>query len=509
MDAAGHKNFYFSLLSVTCGRENLFGHFFFFFWEAFIYRKQSIEVAGRDAYVMASWTGNPPAPESIADLQQNLTEKGVKYAIGSFVDIHGCCKGKVVPLSHLPHMFKGSELFTGAALDGVPQEVSDDEVASMPDARGCAILPWNKEIAWFPSDLFLSGKPFEACCRTILKRQLAEAEKMGYIFNLGIETEFFILKDQPDGTFVPISERDILDKPCYDIVGFLDNYKWVDEIVQAMNDLGWDVYSFDHEDGNGQFETDFAYSDALTMADRFTFFRLMVKEIARKHGYFATFMPKPFKNRTGSGAHYNMSLADVSTKKNLFEAADDPRGCGLSELGYHFIAGILKHASALSAVIAPTVNSYKRLVAQGSMSGFTWAPVYICYGNNNRTNMMRIPLGGGRVECRAADISTNLYLGAAMILAAGLEGIREKLDPGQPHVENMYKLSLEELRQQNIQRLPRTLGEAVEAFAADPLSKSVFGELMFNSFVEFKTKEWQDYHTHVSDWEIERYLKFF
>jgi glutamine synthetase len=445
---------------------------------------------------------------SVQTLKESLEANGVKYALASFVDIHGMCKAKSVPLSHLEQMMAGSELFTGAALDGVPQDVSDQEVATYPDPKSVTILPWNSQIAWFASDLYLKGEPFEACCRGILKRVLAEAAAMGFTVNLGIETEFFILKDE-DGKAVPVSDRDTLAKPCYDLQGLLDNYTWVTEIVEAMNHLGWDVYSFDHEDGNGQFETDFAYCDALKMADRFTFFRLMVKEIARKHGYFATFMPKPFANRTGSGAHYNMSLADLKTGENLFDDLEDPRGCQLSQLGYQFIAGILRHAPAICAVIAPTVNSYKRLVARGSMSGFTWAPVYVCYGNNNRTNMLRIPLAGGRVECRAADISSNLYLGAAIILAAGLEGIREALDPGDPHTENMYNYSLEQLSAMGIQFLPRNLGEAIAAFARDPLSEKVMGPLMYKTYVEFKSQEWQEYHTHISDWEIQRYLKFF
>jgi len=243
------------------------------------------------------------------------------------------------------------------------------------------------------------------------------------------------------------------------------------------------------------------------MADRLTFFRLMVKELARSQGYFASFMPKPYGNQTGSGAHYNMSLADLETGQNLFEDASD--ACGLSKLGYQFIAGVLKHAKAIVAVTCPTVNSYKRLVRQGSMSGFTWAPVYICYGNNNRTNMLRIPMGGGRVECRAADISTNLYLGAAMILAAGLEGIREGLNPGEPHRENMYTYSSKELQAMGIDTLPRTLGEAVTAFAEDPLSETVMGPLMYKTYVDFKAQEWEDYHSHISDWELQRYLKFF
>ena len=444
----------------------------------------------------------------LQELQTNLVEKGVKYALASYVDVHGICKAKAVPLDHFGQMMQGSELFTGAALDGVPQAINDEEVSARPDPDTATILPWNPELVWFASDLYLKGEPFSACCRTILKKVLNGAAQMGLGFNLGIETEFFLLKDS-HGQVVPVSDRDTLAKPCYDLTGLLDNYPWVSEIVEAMNQLGWDVYSFDHEDANGQFETDFAYCDALKMADRLTFFRLMVKEIAHKHGYFASFMPKPFSDRTGSGAHYNMSLYALDSGENLFTRQDDPRGCGLSKLGYQFIAGVLKHAAAVCAVIAPTVNSYKRLVPRGSMSGFTWAPVYICYGNNNRTNMLRIPLSGGRVECRAADISSNLYLGAAMILAAGLEGIKQDLDPGEPHTENMYDYSPEELRRMGIDTLPRTLGEAIAAFTADPLSQSVMGELMYQTYSEFKSQEWQEYHNHVSDWEIQRYLKFF
>jgi glutamine synthetase len=442
-------------------------------------------------------------------LQAALESQGVKYAMASFVDIHGISKTKMVPLSHMDRMMQGSELFTGAALDGVPQDVSDEEVSAHPDPASATVLPWNPEIAWFASDLYLEGAPFEACSRNILKRVVAQAADMGYTFNLGIETEFFILKDHEDGGFGPVSPNDTLDKAAYQTQGVFDNYAVVDEIVQSMNQLGWDVYSFDHEDANGQFETDFNYTDVLNMADRFVFFRMMAKEIAKRHGYFASFMPKPFDDRTGSGAHYNMSLADIHTGKNLFEASDDPRGCNLSELGYHFIGGVLKHAAAICAVIAPTVNSYKRLVKRGSLSGFTWAPIYMCYGNNNRTNMFRIPLGGGRVECRAADISCNPYLGAAMMLAAGLEGIREGLDPGDPHTENMYLHTQEELDAMGVASLPRNLEEAVDAFEADPLSEMVMGPQMFRAFVDFKRQEWTDYHNYISDWEKNRYLKFF
>ncbi len=442
-------------------------------------------------------------------LQQKLTQQGVRYALATYVDMHGVSKTKMVPLAHYHQMMAGSELFTGAALDGVPQDISDEEVSAHPDPRSVIVLPWQKDVAWFASDLWCHEKPFEACSRQILRRQIDKAAKKGFLMNMGMEAEFFVLKEGEDGRPIPVSDQPNLDKPAYDTSRLMDNFHWLDEIVSAMNELGWDVYSFDHEDGIGQVELDFMYSDALTMADRYVFLRWMANAMARKHGYFATFMPKPFGDRTGSGAHYNMSLADIKTGKNLFADPKDPRGCKLSKLGYHFIAGVLKHLPAITAVIAPTVNSYKRLIKQGSMSGFTWAPIYACYGNNNRTNAVRIPLAGGRVELRAADSSCNPYLGAAMCLAAGLEGIEKKLDPGDPNTDNMYLKSQEELDALKIKILPRTLAEAIAAFRADPLSKRVFGKEMFESWLDFKENEWLSYLNHVSDWEAKRYLKFF
>jgi len=274
--------------------------------------------------------------------------------------------------------------------------------------------------------------------------------------------------------------------------------------------LGWDVYSFDHEDGIGQFEIDFDYANALTMADRFVFLRVLTNEMARKHGGYTSYMPKPYGDKAGSGAHYNMSLASADGT-NLFDvgSGNDPRGCGLTEIGYHFIGGVLRHLPAIQAVSAPMVNSYKRLIIKGSTSGYTWAPCFVSYGNNNRTNTIRIPGGGGRVELRSADSACNPYLGMAMMIAAGLEGVKEKIDPGAPHTENLYYKTDEERAALGITWLPRTLAEAIDAFEADPLSRKVFGDLMYDSWIESKREEWMSYQNHVSDWERDRYLKFF
>ncbi len=442
-------------------------------------------------------------------IHRSLGASGVKYLLASYVDMHGISKGKMVPISHLEQMLGGSELFTGAALEGVPQDVSEEEVSAHPDPGSCIVLPWNREVAWLASNLWCRGRPFEACSRTILSNVMAEAAKNGFVPQLGMEAEFFVFRDTDAASPIPISGRKHLEKPAYDVVRLLDNMGWMGELVDAMNALDWDVYSLDHEDGIGQFEIDFIYSDMLTMADRYVFFRMMANEIARKHGGFASFMPKPYGDRAGSGAHYNMSIKDKNTGRNLFYEPGDRRGCKLSKLGYQFIAGVLRHMPAICAVIAPTVNSYKRLVLKGSQSGFTWAPVFVCYGNNNRTNTIRIPLAGGRIELRAADSACNPYLGAAMVLQAGLEGIAEGHDPGEPHTDNMYIKGDEELKQLGVGHLPETLEQALDAFEADPLAVRVMGQVMRDTWLDYKRNEWASYVHHVSDWEHARYLKMF
>ena len=448
--------------------------------------------------------------ESVEMLRQHLEAENIKYLIPSYVDMHGVPKTKMVPIAHLEKMLGGSEFFTGAALDGVPQDVSDEEVCAHPDSDSCMIVPWRDDCAWFACDLWTEGSPFPPCSRGILKRVLADAAEMGYRVNCGIEAEFYVFADDSDG-LDPLSSFPNLAKPAYDVVRLMDNLdRWLSETVDAMNALGWDVYSFDHEDGIGQFEIDFNFADALTMADRFVFLRVLTNEMARKHGAFTSFMPKPYGDKAGSGAHYNMSLASADGQ-NLFDVGSgvDKRGCGLTGLGYHFIGGVLRHLPAIQAVSAPTVNSYKRLILKGSTSGYTWAPCFVSYGNNNRTNTLRIPGGGGRVELRSADSACNPYLGIAMMVAAGLEGVKQKIDPGEPHVENLYFKTDEEREALGISWLPRTMSEAVDAFEKDPLSRAVFGDLMFQTWIEFKREEWLSYQNHVSDWERDRYLKFY
>jgi glutamine synthetase len=449
--------------------------------------------------------------DKIKQTQDSLRAKGVKYCIGAYVDIHGVPKGKVVPLDHLSHMAHGSELYTGYALDGLGQAPNDDEIASVPDLDHIIQLPWEPKIAWMPADNIFRGKPYLLNTRVALKNVLAQAATQGLGFNLGIECEVFVLRKNEDGTLSVPNPDDRLNKPCYDLRGFIDNFTWLDQVASCITELGWDLYSFDHEDANGQYEFDFRYADALTMCDRLIFFREMTKHYAKQQGLLATMMPKPFADKTGNGAHFNMSLYELADGHNLFacDRDKDPRGLGLSEMGYHFIGGILRHGRALCAAFAPTVNSYKRLVRQGAMTYFSWAPVFNSYGSNNRTNSVRVPLGGGRCESRNVDGAVNPYLAATLALAAGLEGIREKIDPRDPNEDNLYTISEAERRARNIEFLPRTLMEAVEAFAADPLIKATLGSELHDEFVKYKTMEWEAYHLAISPWEIERYTHLF
>ena len=454
---------------------------------------------------------DPIDPAILTTLHNAIERDSIRYLIPSYVDLHGIPKTKIVPVAFLEKMLKGSECFTGAALDGVPQDLSDDEVCAVPDPDSFMTVPWREDCGWFASDLWLGGEPFEHCIRGRLKRVLAKAADLGVTVNAGIEAEFYVFRDNDAVEPEPVSPRHHLDKPAYDTVRLMDNLDgWLDDVVSAMNALGWHVYSFDHEDGIGQFELDFDFTDALRMADRFVFLRVMVGEFARKHGAFASFMPKPFGDKAGSGAHYNLSLADIGSGENLFATTEtDTHGFGLSELGYQFVAGVMRHLPAIQALSAPTVNSYKRLVMKGSTSGYTWAPCFTSWGGNNRTNTLRIPGGGGRVELRSADSACNPYMGFAMMIAAGLEGIEQGLTPKPPNRVNLYTRTEEERAANGIHWLPRDLAEAADALEADPLAHSVFGDTLLQTWLDYKRQEFQDYQLHISQWERQQYLRMF
>jgi len=355
-------------------------------------------------------------------------------------------------------------------------------------------------------DGYVNGKPYAYCSRVAAKRQLEKLTARGYTLYTGIEPEFMLLARQADGSLAPADATDNLDKPCYDYKGLARTSGFLSEMTDALRASGVDVYQIDHEDGNGQFEVNFTYADAMKSADNFTFVKMAASELARKHAMIATFMPKPFANRTGTGAHFHISMGDRKTK-NLFEDKKDKRGLGLSKMGYWFAGGLLAHARALAAVCAPTVNSYKRLVVGRSLSGSTWAPAYIAYGDNNRTACVRIP--GGRLELRLPDGACNPYLASCAIAAAGMDGVRRKLDPGEPNNTDLYTYSPEQIKKAGIGILPQTLGEAIDAFEADDVVRGALGDALAQEFIALKRMEWTEYSRSVSGWETDRYLEMF
>ncbi len=437
------------------------------------------------------------------DLRSQLTKKGVEYVFCSFVELSGAPKAKLVPVSHIEEFARDGAGFAGFACGNVGQSPHDPDICSVPDFRSLTVLPWRKNTAWVAGNLHVEGKPSPFCPRTALVRQLELAQERGYIVNVGIEPEFMLLKKNATGEYAPWDEFDNLTKPCYDMRALYRNLDLMTSLLGFMQELGWDPYANDHEDANCQFEINWTYSDALTTADRHTFFKWMVRTMAEQQGLLATFMPKPFGNLTGNGAHVHLSLADVKTGENLF--SDPSADLGLSQLGRWFMGGVLRHARALSALVAPLVNSYKRLVRGAPRSGATWAPVYITYGASNRTQMIRVP-APGRFEIRVVDGAANPYLAFAGILAAGLEGIAQKIDPGQINLDNLYEVSEEELSARHVAVLPSTLVEALDAFAHDSTVQSAMGTDYAKEYLKVKHDEWWTHSRVVSAWERDYYL---
>jgi len=359
----------------------------------------------------------------------------------------------------------------------------------------------------------VEGEEWPYCPRTILRRQLDRAKALGYEFKIGAELEYFLIRKKDDGSIELADALDTLDQPCYDMRALTRNLDFVSQVARNITALGWDNYATDHEDANGQFEQNFEYADALTTADRAIFFRYMVESMAQERGLIATFMPEPFAHLTGNGGHFHMSL--WKDGENVFDAdpSDDPNGMGLSDIAYKFIGGLKAHAKAYIAVTAPTVTSYKRLVTSTTLSGSTWAPVYISYGYNNRTQMLRIP-AAGRIEDRTVDGSCNPYLAATVVLAAGLDGIEKGLDAGDPTTElNLHELTDDELNDLGVETLPATLLDAARELEADDVMREALGHTGREDYVDYfakiKKAEFKTAHEQITQWELDRYLQLF
>lgn len=441
-------------------------------------------------------------PERLRKVRQKLEAAGVRHCFSLFVDIHGVPKAKTNPLSAFEKMAHGSELFTVGAMDGMglvgPHE---DECAAVPDLDTMVICPWDKTKAFFFGDLYYHGLPYPNDSRQILKRQLARAAEHGWRFQLGMEPEFYIFRPPESDTSPPQPVARIRYQsvcPAYDVHQTLQSFGFLERLSAALEELGWGLFSFDQEGGHGQFEFDCHYADALTMCDRFVFLRLMIKQLAEAEGLVASFMPKPFANDFRSGNHFNMSLASAESGANVFAPSPESNplaeryGLAFSDMACHFTAGLLQHASGLAAITCPTYNSYQGLLAQGDMPDISWAPVLVAYGRNNRSAMLRLPMNRCCIENRAPDISVNPYLAAACLLAAGMDGIEQQLDPGPPLDENCYQLGTEELRRRGLRFLPRTLLEALEAMESDPLFGRTLGDDFLRIYSSWKMREWRE-----------------
>jgi glutamine synthetase len=432
-----------------------------------------------------------------------VEERGIEFFLCSFVEMGGLPKAKLVPATHLDDMAAEGAGFAGFAAGEMGQGPHDPDMLSIPDFDSLTILPWRKDMAWVAGNIFVEDKPWDYCPRTILGRQLTKAQEKGYVFNVGVEAEFMLLRRDESGSYAPYDPLDILEKPCYDLVTLHRNLDVMTMLIRHMQELGWAPYANDHEDANCQFEINWTYSTALRTADRHTFYRWMVKALAEERGLTATFMPKPFSHLTGNGAHFHISLWDAETDENLFLDESDENG--LSQLAYHFIGGLKKHARAMTAVTAPTVNSYKRLIRGAPRSGATWAPVFVTYGASNRTQMIRIP-GPGRIENRTVDGAVNPYLAASATLAAGLDGIENQLPAGTRNDRNLYQVPREQLRAEGIDLLPENLSDAIDALEQDPVVLGALGSPYGEYYVQMKREEWKAYHDSVSQWEVDRYL---
>jgi glutamine synthetase len=435
-----------------------------------------------------------------------LKDHHVKYLLAQFVDIHGAAKAKAVPVDHLDMVLDEGAGFAGFALWGFGMGPHGPDYMAVGDLSTLSLIPWMPGFARLACYGHVNGKPYQYCSRVVLKRQLDALAKRGLTLYTGIEPEFMLLKRAGDGSLAPVDDTDLLEKPCYDYKGLARSVPFLEAMVDSLRTVGIDVYQIDHEDANAQFEVNFTYGDALTSADRLVFVKMAASEIAKSMGMIATFMPKPFSNRTGTGAHFHISLGNGKVK-NLFHDDKDKNGLGLSQMAYHFAGGVLAHARALTAIVAPTINSYKRLVVGRALSGATWAPAYIAYGNNNRTACVRVPFG--RLELRLPDGSCNPYLASAAILAAGMDGVDRKLDPGKPINENLYEWSPEKLKRAGIDLLPQNLQEALDEFEKDKVLRAALGEDLAQEFLTLKRMEWVEYSRHVSDWERDRYVEFF
>ena len=427
------------------------------------------------------------------DLVEFSKKHNIKYFMISFTDLFGAQRAKLVPAEAISDMQKDGAGFAGFAtwLDMSP---AHPDMLAVPDVRSVIQLPWKREVAWVAANCVMEGQPVAQAPRNVLLKQINAASEQGLFIKTGIEAEFFLLNADGSG----ISDNlDTSIKPCYDQQAIMRRYDVIAEICDCMLEMGWQPYQNDHEDANGQFEMNWEFDDALNTADKHSFFKFMTKSIAEKHGFKATFMPKPIEALTGNGCHAHISAWDKDAKNNKF--ADKTDEVGLSELGLNFLGGLMEHATSLVAITNPTVNSFKRINAPRTQSGATWAPNTATWSGNNRTHMVRVP-APGRFELRLPDGAANPYLLQAVIIAAGIDGINNRINPGKRLDIDMYADSQ---KMRSVKKLPLNLLDALRVFERNKVLKQSLGEEFSKAYISLKEDEWNSYASHFSTWEKE------
>jgi len=459
-----------------------------------------------------------PSKERIAEEQKKFEDAGVKYILSCWIDLLGVPKTKPVPLCDFEQLCLGKgPQFAVHSVSFVPElGPADADQIPVPDLDTIQICPWDPTCAWVFADLWWEGKPYNLCPRQALKRVIRDAADQGYAMMAGIEPEFITMQWDDKGQPVKAFDDDPAEgegiRPRrqafgYDVEYSIDAMGFLGELIDILNDMGWGIHDVVAEGAYSQFELDFHYTNVLEMADRMVFLRVLLKEIAKKHGMFVTFMPKPTTGDWRSGAHMNTSMVAIDNPEvNLFAGEDG----GWSQTAYHAVGGILKNGAAITAIACSTVNSYNGLVPKvGGFEGgvYTWAPTHITYGWNNRSAMLRMPQSRFALENRAADMCMNPYLGLGMTLAASIEGMVNKIDPGPSVDQDLYVMDA--AKQQELTQLPRNLLEATEQLGRSELAQKVLGQQMLSSFVAYKVDEWERYHQVTTDWEVQEYLRLF
>lgn len=433
------------------------------------------------------------------DVLKMVEENDVKFVRLQFTDVFGILKNVAITAKQLPRVLEDGAMFDGSSIDGFVR-IEESDMLLKPDTNTFEIYPWRPQqgkVARLICDVYTTdGEPYMGCPRNILKKVLKQAEELGYTMNVGPEAEFFLFQTDEDGNPTTITHDN---GGYFDLAPIDKGEDARRDICLTLEEMGYEIEASHHEVAEGQHEVDFKYADALTVADNIMTFKIVVKSIAQRHGLYATFMPKPIFGINGSGMHCNMSL---STKNGnaFFDEKDEMQ---LSKEAYSYIAGIIKHMKSIAAVTNPTVNSYKRLVP-----GYE-APCYIAWSGKNRSPLIRIPASRGagtRVEVRCPDPTTNPYLAIALMLAAGLDGIKQNLTPPPAVNKNIFAMSDDEMAELGVSSLPGNLYDALQEFKASDLVKQTLGDHVFDVYYKFKNKEWDSYRTAVHPWEIEQYL---